>query len=185
MFNVAQSIYVSFLPRNYYFDFARARARANIRAGNNQHSSEMNLMGKPIPAERSNIQPGDRIACKECLTEFIATRAWSEFDSPDCRKRHHRANNALSTVQSLFLTVRDAASFAGVSQTTIRKWASDSRIRWESYDGRIRVYRPHLESLIQKRALGRKDRSTGLKNTINSVFNGGPEPQIQKSEMVN
>ncbi|HYP26446.1 MAG TPA: helix-turn-helix domain-containing protein [Blastocatellia bacterium] len=52
---------------------------------------------------------------------------------------------AVSLVGREYASVKEAAEVAGVSESTVRRWARAGRVSYESYFGRIVVLRGDLE----------------------------------------
>lgn len=101
--------------------------------------------------------------CDGCEEPYIVKREDQRFCKPKCRFRHHRSLEqfikkqlhtnesarsfvvtATPIVLQAYAPVREAAEIAGVSETTIRKWARTERVRSVMYMGRLGIFRADL-----------------------------------------
>ena len=133
------------------------------------------FMGIPFrqKVEENPVQLVGR--CKECGQEFSRRRAWQDFCLDSCRKEFHRRAGAWSLVEQEFILVKEAAERAGVSESTVRRWAREERVRSETHLGRMLIRRADLERKLRRQGAAHENRSTGQENASDSVFTGWPD----------
>jgi hypothetical protein len=83
--------------------------------------------------------------CERCGTQFPMRREWARFCSDKCRVRHAEFDKAIKVVNRYLATVNEAASIAGVSASTIRRWANRGQVRAKNHVGRVYIYREDLK----------------------------------------
>src|SRR5690242_11756266 len=85
-----------------------------------------------------------RINCAQCGVEFPKRRDFARFCSDKCRVAHVELDRAIVIVRKHLATVNEAAQLAGVSMSTIRRWAKAGKLRVKQHLGRVLVYKADL-----------------------------------------
>jgi excisionase family DNA binding protein len=83
--------------------------------------------------------------CEQCGREFPKRREWAKFCSDRCRVAHSELDKAIRIVNRYLATVNEAARIAGVSASTIRRWADRGRVRARKHVGRACIYREDVQ----------------------------------------
>jgi excisionase family DNA binding protein len=83
--------------------------------------------------------------CARCGIEFPKRRDFARFCSDRCRVAHAQVDRAITIINTHLATVGEAARIAGVSKSTIRRWARAGRLRVKTVVGRVLVYRSDVE----------------------------------------
>jgi excisionase family DNA binding protein len=83
--------------------------------------------------------------CEQCGKEFPMRREWARFCSDRCRAAHSELDKAMRIVNRYLATVSEAAQVAGVSASTIRRWADRGKIRTRKHVGRVCIYRDDVK----------------------------------------
>jgi len=85
-----------------------------------------------------------RANCARCGAEFPKRTDYARFCSDKCRVAHAQVDRAITIINQNLATVSEAARLAGVSMSTIRRWAKQGKLRMKSVIGRQLVYRADL-----------------------------------------
>ena len=88
-----------------------------------------------------------KIRCQRCGREFPKRKDHARFCSDRCRVSYAQAHRAVTIIKTDLATVSEAARIAGVSKSTIRRWAKAGRLRTETVIGRVLVYRADVEGV--------------------------------------
>jgi excisionase family DNA binding protein len=83
--------------------------------------------------------------CEHCNAEFPMRREWAKFCSDRCRVAHSELDKAIRVVNRYLATVNEAAQVAGVSVSTIRRWAERGKVRTRKHVGRVCIYREDVQ----------------------------------------
>jgi excisionase family DNA binding protein len=83
--------------------------------------------------------------CQRCGAEFPMRREWARFCSDRCRVLNAELDMAIRVVDRYLATVSEAARIAGVSASTIRRWAGKGKVRARKHVGRVCIYRQDVK----------------------------------------
>ena len=86
-----------------------------------------------------------RAICARCGIEFPKRRDYARFCSDRCRVAHAQVDRAITIINTNLATVGEAARLAGVSESTIRRWAQAGKVRVKRHVGRVFVYKADVE----------------------------------------
>ena len=113
--------------------------------------------------------------CKNCKEPFKKARAWQEFCGDKCRNAYHNRIKPFTLLDSYYATVKEAAQIAMVSETTIKKWASEERVTSVKHHGRIYILRSDLEKRVRRQEHTGKASPTAPENACTNISTGLPE----------
>src|ERR1700749_3864367 len=88
-----------------------------------------------------------RATCARCGLEFPKRKDYARFCSDKCRVAYAQGDRAITIINQNLATVADDAQMAGVSRSTIRRWAKAGKLRVKAHAGRVFVYRADVETV--------------------------------------
>ena len=100
----------------------------------------------PLSLSRQEKDRGyPKANCERCGREFPKRRDFARFCSDRCRVAHAQVDRAIAIINTNLATVGEAARLAGVSKSTIRRWARNGKVRVKTVVSRVLVYRADIE----------------------------------------